>query len=74
MIVDEETIGGTDFNNTYTWDGSTLTFAHPSSEMTFVLHYRESEDVFYRLLDMNDPQTAYFAAILGIEEMVFHRQ
>lgn len=74
MNVNGELIGGTDFNTSYTWDGSTLTFMSPSKTDTFRLHYRESDDVFYRSLDLNDPQTAYFAAILGINELVFYRQ
>lgn len=74
MSVGGELVGGTDFNTSYTWDGSTLTYATPSITDTFRLHYRESEDVFYRSLDLNDPQTAYFAAILGINELVFYRQ
>jgi hypothetical protein len=74
MSVNGELVGGADFNTTYTWDGSTLVFVNPSDLSTFTLYYREDEDVFYRPLDLNDPQTAYFASLLGIEGFVFYRQ
>lgn len=74
MSVNGELVGGSDFNTSYTWDGSTLTFMTPSKIDTFHLHYRESDDVFYRSLDLNDPQVAYLAVILGINELVFYRQ
>ena len=74
MIIDGELIGSSDFKNTYTWDGSTLVFVSPSSLDTFTLHYRQNEDVFFRPLDLSDPQVAYFASLLGIEGYVFHRQ
>ena len=74
MIIDGELIGGSDFKNTYTWDGSTLVFVSPSSLDTFTLYYRQNEDVFFRPLDLSDPQVAYYASLLGIEGFVFYRQ
>lgn len=73
-ILDGEPAGGTDFKAPYTWDGSTLAFTNKSGSDTIKLQYRESEDVFYRSIDLSDPQTAQLAAILGLEEIVLIRQ
>lgn len=74
LLMNGEPAGGTDFKAPYTWDGSTLAFTNKSGSDTIKLQYRESEDVFYRSIDLSDPQTAQLAAILGLEEIVLIRQ
>jgi hypothetical protein len=66
--------GSSDFNASYTWDGSTLVFTNKSGTDTLKMHYREGEDVFYRELDMSDPQAAQLSAMLGLSELVYIRQ